>query len=306
MIEILQEPIEKYLIEKNKAFKGNILAKKFRFDFTQLIEKIIPDTTRYKIFGSAGKGQWADCPWIAIIDLLITKSPQSGFYPVFLFKADMSGVFLSLNQGVTEARENYKRETKDVLKLKAEDYRAKINYKDELLNIHLNSNTTNAKLYEAGNILAKYYPAQELPSDKAFKRDILLFLNYYEQLIFNDTHFENENKLTAFENKQYRLHFRIERNSNISEKVKKAKGYICEACNFNFIDQYGDLGSKYIEAHHLKPISELEIGKTILDLEKDFSVLCSNCHSMIHKLDKTNDIEQLKRIIKKNHQGEKH
>lgn len=300
MIQILKEPIEKYLIEKNNSFKNNFLAKKFRTEYPQYIEKIIPDNTRYKVFGSPGKGQWTDCPWIAILDLLITDSPQSGFYPVFLFKADMSGVYLSLNQGVTEVKDNYKRETKEVLRVRAQDYRAKIDYKDELLNINLNSDTINAKLYESGNIIAKFYPAYSLPSIDILKNDILVFLKYYEELIFNDTQTGYEKNLSATENKQYRLHFRIERNSKISSQVKKIKGFICEACGLSFADKYGELGQNFIEAHHLKPVSELKIGQTELNIENDFSVLCSNCHSMIHKLKDAGDLNQLKQIIKNN------
>ena len=33
--------------------------------------------------------------------------------------------------------------------------------------------------------------------------------------------------------------------------------------------------------------------------KKDFAVLCSNCHRMIHKLKDSSDLEQLKNLIKK-------
>ncbi len=59
--------------------------------------------------GSAGAGNWSATPWIAILDILITDTPQSGYYPVFLFRDDMSGFYLSLNQGVTDIRLKYKR-----------------------------------------------------------------------------------------------------------------------------------------------------------------------------------------------------
>lgn len=132
------------------------------------------------------------------------------------------------------------------------------------------------------------------------RADIFYFLKLYEELNFNDIQIDEEKALTATERKQYRLHFRIERNSSISKKVKEAKGYICEACNFDFKTKYGDLGKNFIEAHHLIPISSLNIGQFQINIVRDFAVLCSNCHSMIHKLENPSDIEQLKMLINTN------
>lgn len=213
----------------------------------------------------------------------------------------MSGVYLSLNQGVTEVREYYKRDTKNVLKLRAEDFRAKIDIdENDLLEIDLNSNSSNAKLYTAGNIIARYYSADNLPNVAELTTDVLRFLHLYEELTFNDTQIDEKKDLTAIEKKQYRLHFRIERNSGVSKKVKDFKGYICEACDFNFVDKYGELGRQFIEAHHLTPIANLGIGQFQINIQTDFAVLCSNCHSMIHRLDDPSDLEQLRQIIRQN------
>ncbi|MDB5272953.1 MAG: putative restriction endonuclease [Chitinophagaceae bacterium] len=300
MNNILREPLTEYLSAKQTTFAGNILADKLRNEFPKEIESIIVDKTRYKVVGSPGMGNWAECPWIAILDTLITDSVQSGYYPVFLFKADMSGVYLSLNQGVTIVKENYKKDTKKVLKLRAEDFRAKLDIDPkDLLDIDLSSDGLNAKLYEAGNIIAKYYPLEELPSSEKLRLDIFHFLKLYEELTFNDTQLSEEKQLTAIEKKQYRLHFRIERNSSIAKQVKKVKGYICEACDFDFNSKYHDLGFEFIEAHHLKPISTLGIGKFEINLQTDFVVLCSNCHSMIHRLSDPSDLNRLREIIQK-------
>lgn len=299
MERILQEPIEQYLAAKDLDFAGNEMANKFRHEFPELLSQIVPDNERYKIQGSPGQGVWTDNPWIAILDKLITETPQSGYYPVFIFKKDMSGVYLSLNQGVTEVKENYTRNTTNVLRLRAQDFRAKLNYgDDELLEIDLNSQTANARLYESGNIIAKFYSKDNLPNNETLTQDVLQYLHYYEELTFNDTHLNEEKRLTAIEKKQYRLHFRIERNSSISKKVKKEKGFVCEACEFDFKSKYGDLGEKYIEAHHLTPVSTLAIGEYQVDIKRDFAVLCSNCHSMIHRLEDCSDLEKLKTIIK--------
>ncbi len=300
MQNILQEPLADYITQKSKPFQDNDLAVKLRHDFPKEIENIIVDKSRYKVVGSPGKGNWTDCPWIAILDLLITKSPQSGYYPVFLFQSDMSGVYLSLNQGITQVKEDYKREANKVLKLRAEDYRAKLdlNYANFITKIDLKSKSTLARFYEAGNIMAKYYDKNNLPSDSQLRTDIHDFLNYYEELTYLDSTFNNDESIVGFENKQIRLHLRVERNTTLAKRVKVIKGYVCEACGFDFVKVYGDLGKDFIEAHHLTPISTIDIGKFKVNLDSDFVVLCSNCHSMIHKLLDPSDIEKLKKIIK--------
>lgn len=43
------------------------------------------------------------------------------------------------------------------------------------------------------------------------------------------------------------------------------------------------MAQEYIEAHHLTPFAALEGRPTELDVEKDFAVVCANCHRMLHK-----------------------
>jgi hypothetical protein len=52
-----------------------------------------------------GKGNWARVPWVAIIDARETDAPGGGIYCVFLFREDMTGVYVTLNQGVTRPRQ---------------------------------------------------------------------------------------------------------------------------------------------------------------------------------------------------------
>ncbi len=112
-------------------------------------------------------------------------------------------------------------------------------------------------------------------------------------------HQETVNKLYSIENEHIeiihegfegevilKLHKVRERNSNLSKskkvKVFKETGKLqCEVCNFDFFATYGELGEGYIECHHNKPLSTYDIRqKTTLD---DLSLVCSNCHKMIHR-----------------------
>ena len=101
------------------------------------------------------------------------------------------------------------------------------------------------------------------------------------------------------ERKRYVTHRSIERkNGHYYNEVKRVKGYKCEACTFDFRQTYGPLGDKYIEVHHLVPLSELREGESRkYNLKDDFVVLCSNCHRMIHRKDAPKTIEKFKKII---------
>jgi 5-methylcytosine-specific restriction protein A len=94
----------------------------------------------------------------------------------------------------------------------------------------------------------------------------------------------NQNEDTLPEKKKMRIHLHAERNQKLAREAKKIHGYTCQVCGINFEDMYGLLGKNYIEAHHLTPFSELPENEVVnLSPEKDFAVICSNCHSMLHR-----------------------
>ena len=104
---------------KSQAFAGHALAKVARHDLPEVVRAIIPEE-RYLIEGSAGQGQWAEVPWTAVFDRLFTNtSPRQGFYIAYLFRSDLSSVYLSLNQGVTSIRDVYGADAKKSLIVRA-------------------------------------------------------------------------------------------------------------------------------------------------------------------------------------------
>ena len=96
---------------------------------------------------------------------------------------------------------------------------------------------------------------------------------------------------------KFRWHRRIDRDQRAIQLVKKAKGYTCEVCGFNFESRYGEIGKDFIEIHHLVPISELKGLVVSSHPERDYAALCSNCHSMIHRLPTTHDLDRLRGVI---------
>ena len=75
---------------------------------------------------------------------------------------------------------------------------------------------------------------------------------------------------------------RYERNKMIRELAISLKGYTCSICGFNFTRKYGTLGDKFAEVHHVVPLSEVG-GDRRTDPRKDLVIVCSNCHSMLHR-----------------------
>lgn len=113
-----------------------------------------------------------------------------------------------------------------------------------------------------------------------------------------------EDEAYAEGRRAFRLHRTIERNPKVVRQAKAAfirkyGSLYCEACGINFEEIYGERGKDFIEAHHIKPVSEMNEGdKTSIN---DLRMLCSNCHRMIHR-EPMISVEELKELITKQRQ----
>lgn len=282
-------------------FKGHSLADFLRHTFPETLEAIIsevsvPDAPEYIIEGSAGQSQWARCPWVAVFDPVVTDSAERGYYPVYLFREDMTGVYLSLNQGVTDVREQYRSKRKNALRARAADYRSRLGdhsdqFPEATIDLRPSSASNYSADYEAGNIIAKRYEAGAIPDEQLLRADLLQVLALYDELAYSAgvgtaTGIEPEEQDNdLIENyAAFRYHRRIERSPALAKKVKDVHGHKCEACGFEFEIAFPRIAkNKYIEAHHLVPVSQLKGQRVSRNPKKDFAVLCSNCHRMIHR-----------------------
>lgn len=93
-----------------------------------------------------------------------------------------------------------------------------------------------------------------------------------------------------------------ERNPEIIKKKKqlflKQHGKLfCEVCDFDFQRTYGSRGNGFIECHHNIPLHEEESIR--ITRPSDLSLLCSNCHRMIHRKKQWLTIEELRSLISK-------
>ena len=97
--------------------------------------------------------------------------------------------------------------------------------------------------------------------------------------------------------RRYVLASRIERDVHNRINAIKLHGYRCQACGFDFVQVYGELGRNYIEVHHVNPLAEQD-GEHVVDPETDLVCLCANCHRMVHRnRSHVLSVDELKEII---------
>jgi len=295
--EAFQRIGAEFLEASRQPLAKHPLAEFIRHDAVAQIREALPSNYQgLFVHGSPGAGNWAKVPWIAIFDPAVTDTATRGYYIVYLFSADMQRVYLSFNQGTTAVHEEFGSGHLDELRRRASLARARVQeYEDRFskATIDLASSNSLPKGYEAGHAFGKTYELSNLPSEETLITDLTNMVPMYFRLRARggvlpleggeDSGDTGDNAKVP-ERRRYRMHRSIERNPSAGRQAKKIHGYICQACGFDFEAVYGELGEKYIEAHHLTPLAELPEDELVhLDPKTDFAVLCANCHRMIHR-----------------------
>jgi 5-methylcytosine-specific restriction protein A len=183
--------LELYPKAKSEQFAKNEMASFLRHDIPDEIRQALGNGERYEVQGSAGQGTWAFVPWVAILDRLITDTPQKGYYLVYLVKEDFSGVFLSLNQGVTDIRERYQADAKQALRARTFDFLARLGkLTDGLIigkiDLAVRDPIGLGAFYEHGAICSTYYAKDDIPEDEKLASDLLRFTGLYFTLVAQD------------------------------------------------------------------------------------------------------------------------
>ncbi len=97
-----------------------------------------------------------------------------------------------------------------------------------------------------------------------------------------------------------RLHLQIERNKTLIETAKteyiRKHGHCkCQVCGFDFEATYGSIGKNFIEGHHTRPLGDLS--EEIESQVQDITIVCSNCHSMLHRRRPWLSMEELSKLV---------
>lgn len=138
---------------------------------------------------SIGQGVWAKVPWIAFLDKRETETTQEGVYCVYLFRQDMSGLYLTFNQGVTRLQnERGKVEARRILRDRATELRpvcADLAARAFVLDdkIDLRADRGLGADYEDSTIAYKLYGANVVPGDDALEDDLEPVLTAYDRYL---------------------------------------------------------------------------------------------------------------------------
>lgn len=184
LIDELKYILENYGNEKRKSFKENVLGNKIRHEIPNILKEIYSENNFF-IKGSIGQGQWADCPWICIFDKTISKKTTEGIYIAILFKTDMTGFYLAVNQGWTyfkkryplnSARNKIKNTSRELIKLLGDN-----NHFNDDIDL-ISKAGSNAEGYELGTVFSKYYDINSLPSNCVLLDDIQESMNLLKEI----------------------------------------------------------------------------------------------------------------------------
>jgi len=100
-------------------------------------------------------------------------------------------------------------------------------------------------------------------------------------------------------------HMHLERNRGLVLELKQERSRLnaghlkCEVCTFDFMDLYGPIGEDFIEAHHISSLANAPATGQITSLD-DFALVCSNCHSMLHRAPEFPTVDTLSLRVKRN------
>jgi hypothetical protein len=117
--------------------------------------------------------------------------------------------------------------------------------------------------------------------------------------------FESEEKaavdlLSQEGNRILRTHFIKERDPSLGAAKRRTfveqHGHLfCESCGIKETDFPRDLGKSCFEVHHLSPIGERSEAQTTR--LSDLSIVCANCHRMIHADETILSLEEIKKRL---------
>lgn len=328
--KLLQEFSGKFLDEVKNPYEATPNTKIITESVPRLIRDSLGLGDEYKVYGTVGKGNWAEIPWFAVLDKSITKSTTKGYYVVALFDKGLQDLYLCLGVGYTQFEEEFGiREGKLKTRAICDHYakllqKAPAGFKKGLIDLHADNNL--GKGYEVGEIITKKYSVGRL-TDQEFIGDLTQLMDAYSELkgivgnnILNlEVNIPNNDETVGSFKKKIAaetlsedtlasmvklieaanetppsirqvLKREIVRNKKFADFVKKRAKYICEICERRPFIQIN--GKPYAEADHIIPLGGESRG---LDTPDNMRCLCAQCHAILTRGSK----QEVSNLLKK-------
>ena len=185
--EVLTTILSAWPGARHEQFTQHQIARELRNSLPLAMEQTLkPETLNNLEFkGSAGQGVWTHVPWAAVFDTRFTTTAQNGVYPVYLFNAEGTGVYLSLGFGATKLKEGRTlQEAREV----ASRWRGAIRSAIPELSawntdVFVNEAGQNGADYNWASAGAKYYSLEDLKDKKTIESDFKELVALYKKLI---------------------------------------------------------------------------------------------------------------------------
>ena len=270
----------------------------------------------FRVYGSVGQINFplAKVPWVAALRRDITNSTTHGYYVVLLFREDMTGSVLSLNQGFTQFQRNFGTDLLAKRKIK-EAAALALTYLDvpsEFIKGEIDLGATGdlGSGHERGAIVSKSYPPGA-PTPEEFSQDFRLLLGLNDTLFkrlgpsisnvlppaAEDDFQEAAGALSRKRAKKQEYHEPPPGPISLPEQRKRANGsgyvrdpavsgaaiarsgYLCalDGSHRSFISRTTE--QNFVEAHHLLPMQFQQEFTASLDVVENIAVLMPNLSS---------------------------
>jgi len=320
--ELFLSIFENYLEDKTAFFRASKPRRIENYYSAEVLREKLPKqifglanlTKRFIVRGSVGVGNMSEISHLCVFDKDITTSAQQGYYIVYLFDSNMTKVYLSLNQGWTQYRNNYgtKEGGRRILENAtiARKFLRTIGDFD-FSSISLNASGGLGKGYENGNICSKMYEKNNFPDDNIIIDDLRNLMAAYTELkgwvggsildIPSSSGEENfQSEVQKYIPKEYpqgpRLKKEIRflsktsiypRDAGISAAALYNANYQCEHDPEHTTFTSPKSGKQFMEAHHLIPLEFHKEFQNSLDVLDNIVCLCPICHRAFHNSDPT-------------------
>ncbi|HVF23676.1 MAG TPA: DUF3578 domain-containing protein, partial [Pyrinomonadaceae bacterium] len=161
-------------------------------ELSAYLQDCLRDRSTLKVKWGVGKGSWARIPWLAFLDSRETTSMGYGVYPVYLFREDLSGVYVALNQGINRLKEKHGTPaSRQILRERASQLLSDGSGLHVLAERGFSLDTKVAlhtapgllKDYEASIISHKLYRRDEIPNDVEILNDLQFLLRAYDHYL---------------------------------------------------------------------------------------------------------------------------
>ena len=193
--ESFQFVLDNYITEDKKVSNASHLYDELVHEIPMAIRSIFPFRKDLTVKGSMGQGNKTDYPWVSILNRNITVSTKFGLYIVYLFKKDMSGFYLTLDQGITYFADNFGKKKYEAARKVVNYFQERIDddyFSKDLIKLGGTSKGTLGYGYEQTTIISKYYESGNFTEDELIN-DYKRMLAIYDEIYRNmDTDSYNE------------------------------------------------------------------------------------------------------------------